>query len=104
LDLGVLEGEAFVAGVVRGGGLAVQEAGLGQQEGVPRPLLSPMVSRLSEVSSRRRRAVSTRTDVTKRAGVVPTSRVKTRAKLRGLIATLRARVSTDRSSLVCSRT
>src|SRR5439155_21728283 len=66
--------------------------------GVPRPLMAQIASRSSDDSSRRRRAVSMRTEVTKRAGVVLTSRVKTRAKLRGLIATRRARLSTDRSS------
>src|SRR5262249_3482821 len=52
----------------------------------------------------RRRAASTRTVSTKRAGVVPTSRRNTRAKLRGLIATRRASTGTDRSASGCSAT
>ena len=51
------------------------------------------------VSSSSRRAVSTRAEATKRAGVLPTSRVNTRAKLRGLMAARRASAVTDRSSL-----
>src|SRR5207249_1268523 len=38
--------------------------------GVPRPLMAQIASRSSDDSSRRRRAVSTRTELTKRAGVV----------------------------------
>src|SRR5262249_4053841 len=65
---------------------------------VPRPLFAHIASRLSVDSSRRRRAVSTRADATKRAGVIPTSRVNTRAKFRELMATRRASAGTERSS------
>src|SRR6476619_3070701 len=57
---------------------------------VPKPQAAATESTPCADSSRRRRAASTRTDSTKRAGVIPTSRVKTRAKFRGLIATRRA--------------
>src|SRR5262245_50227189 len=53
-------------------------------------------------SSRRRRAASTRARSTKRAGVIPTSNVNTRAKLRMLMAARRASDATERSAAGCS--
>src|SRR5580704_6486330 len=60
-----------------------------------KPLVSATSSRLDDVVSSFLRAASSRRFSTCRAGVSPTSRVNTRAKLRGLIAARRARDATD---------
>ena len=71
---------------------------------VPKPAVAATASTPSSVSSRRRRAVSTRTRSTKRAGVTPTSSVKQRAKCRSLMAATRARAATLQSDSGCSTT
>src|SRR5690606_20972225 len=57
---------------------------------LPKPAAAATASMPSRPLSSRRRACSTRASSTKRAGVQPTSRAKTRAKWRGLIAARRA--------------
>ena len=61
---------------------------------VPNPQSEAMASIASADSSRRRRARSTLAVSTKFPGVIPVSRLKTRAKFRGLIATCAAIAST----------
>src|SRR5579871_6576681 len=65
----------------------------------PKPAFSAMFSRLSAVSASFALAASVRRWATNRAGVMFSSRAKTRLKLRSLMPTRRASAGTDRSAL-----